>query len=350
MAAAVFIVLWLAAGTFPASAAQIREVKIHLTAEEFDEEGKPVLEADSSSEKYEVTDFTIIETEAGEEPGVQEGPKDSPAPLLEIELTSNITDGFGVMEQKDIRLTGIGGICVKAVRKDSGQTLLLTVQPGSTGEITGEIARVNLKNGKASWTKAPNASAYLLMLYKDSKRIGTSYRTQAEEYDFSPLIREAGIYHCKVFPLTESGRRRQGSESGWEAVDQAQAEQIAGELRKRRGRFLPEAMTGDPETTAGNPAAAAVNQTDNIQNQAGSGWCQTESGRYYTRPDNTYPQENWLQLDGDWYYFDKEGKMKANCWQYWNGVWYFLGETGLIEEERRNVMNSEINRIKLKNL
>ena len=48
---AVLGAFWLtAAGTFPAAAAPVKSVKIHLTAEEFDEDGRPVLEAFYSSE------------------------------------------------------------------------------------------------------------------------------------------------------------------------------------------------------------------------------------------------------------------------------------------------------------
>lgn len=234
---AVLAVFWLsAAGAIPAAAAPIREVKIRLTASEFDEEGKPILEADASSEKYEVTDFSEIQPEA--EPGREAEPPSDP--LYEIELSSNRPDGFAVMGQEKIRLAGIGGICVKAFRKDSGQTLRLTVRPGSTGEVIGEIDRVSFKDGRASWTKAPNASAYLAMLFKDSKRIGTSYRTQAEEYDFSALIQEAGIYHCKVYPLTESGRKGHGCESGWETIRKSDAERIAEMFQERRDGLTPE--------------------------------------------------------------------------------------------------------------
>ena len=276
--------IWMAAaGIFPAAAAPIQTVKIHLTAETFDEEGRPVLEAVCSSGKYEVIDFVEIKAEEAEETDEQTLEAGHGGTLYEVELISHTEDGFAVMEQKDIRLTGVGGVCMKAVRKDGGQTLRLSVRPGSTGEITGEIAHVSLGRGRASWTSAPNASAYLFMLFKDSKRLGVSYRTQGLEYDFSPLIRDAGIYHCKVYPLTESGRKGRGAESGRERLDREEAEQIREEFERRRaGCFSGE----------GTP-----------------GWHQTEDDWYYIQKDGTYPQENGLMIDGEWYFFDRDGRV-----------------------------------------
>lgn len=315
---------WLAAaGVFPAAAAPIKEVKIHLMAEEFDEAGKPILEAVSSSEKYEVCGFfetgKKLDTElepvmgpwADQELGMGENRSDTGEPgdeIYEIELASGVPEGFAVMEEKDIRFTGVGGTCVKAVRKDAGQTLLLSVRPGSTGEIMGEISCVKMEGGRGCWTKAPNASAYLLMLFKDSKRLGLSYRTQGLEYDFSPLIKEPGIYYCKVYPLTESGKKGRGAESERKILRREEVEQIAGAFQAQRA--------------------------DTISEEGAPTWRRTEDGWYYTQADGTYPQENWLLIEGEWYYFDRDGRMKADCWQVWKGTQYFLGKSGLIEDEK----------------
>ena len=44
--------------------------------------------------------------------------------------------------------------------------------------------------------------AYMVLLYRNSKRIGHPHKTQGTTYDFSPLMRERGIYHYKANYLT----------------------------------------------------------------------------------------------------------------------------------------------------
>lgn len=152
-----------AAGCFPAAAASIDRVRIRLSAEELDEMGMPVLEAESRDRAYSVTGVERISgdpasgpamdrAEVGkkeneqykgsrqadsenigtkevslEERKIEEIHAEEPAPeiLYEIELESDADDSFSVLRQEDIQFSGLGAVCSKAVRKDNGTTLLL---------------------------------------------------------------------------------------------------------------------------------------------------------------------------------------------------------------------------------
>lgn len=306
LAAALAAGIWLAvAGSFPAAAAPIRQVKIHLAAEGFDEDDKPILEAYSTNDKYEVSGFNELSTDVSPETADTIS-LEADVKEYEIELTASEEDGFSVMEQKDIRLTGIGGSCKKAVRKDSGQTLLLTVQPNSLGEVVGETGNVILEEAMASWQPAANASGYLVMLYRDSKRVGNSHRTAGLSYDFSPLIRDPGVYYCKVYPLTERGKKVNAAESAWSTIKSQDVGRIIQAYQER------------------SPIAAVLE--DGIP-----GWYRIEDEWYYIQKDGAYPQETWLELDGRWYYFDCNGKMETDSWRQKNGTWHYLGVSGLAE-------------------
>lgn len=154
-----------AAGCFPAAAASIDRVRIRLAAEELDEMGMPVLEAESRDRAYSVTGVERISGDPASGPamdGAEVGKKENeqykgsiqadsenigtkevslegrkieeihaeePAPeiLYEIELESDADDSFSVLRQEDIQFSGLGAVCSKAVRKDNGTTLLLTI-------------------------------------------------------------------------------------------------------------------------------------------------------------------------------------------------------------------------------
>ncbi len=78
------------------------------------------------------------------------------------------------------------------------------------------MQRSRAERGIGRWKKAPGASAYLVMLYRDAKRVGHPHRTSAEQYDFVPLMQTAGVYHFKVIPLTkqENVVRQQNQHGG----------------------------------------------------------------------------------------------------------------------------------------
>lgn len=181
-----------AAGCFSAAAASIDRVRIRLAAEELDEMGMPVLEAESRDRAYSVTGVERISGDPASGPamdGAEVGKKENeqykgsiqadsenigtkevsleerkieeihaeePAPeiLYEIELESDADDSFSVLRQEDIQFSGLGAVCSKAVRKDNGTTLLLTIELQDAGEIIGTVDAAGwAERGIGRWKK-----------------------------------------------------------------------------------------------------------------------------------------------------------------------------------------------------
>ena len=263
-----------AAGCFPAAAASIDQIRIRLKAEDLDEKGMPILEAESRDKAYTVTGVERIsgdlaagpakekeaeailtdgqsreniqaETEKAkkepfdsEESRIEERNAEESAPeiLYEIELESDADDSFSVLRQEEIQFSGLHAVCSKAVRKDNGCTLLLTIELQDAGEIVGTVDAVEwVKSGIGKWKKAPGAAAYLVMLYRDAKRVGHPHRTRAEQYDFAPLMQEPGTYHFKVMPLTKREKRGRATES----VRRKVTEEEAAKNREEWGKKAP---------------------------------------------------------------------------------------------------------------
>lgn len=117
----------------------------------------------------------------------------------------------------------------------------MTIELQDVGEIIGTVdAAVWAERGIGRWKKAPGASAYLVMLYRDAKRVGHPHRTSAEQYDFVPLMQTAGVYHFKVIPLTKQGKRGQAAESAWRNVTEAEAAQNREEWGGKKPGWQPE--------------------------------------------------------------------------------------------------------------
>ena len=118
---------------------------------------------------------------------------------------------------------------------------LLTIELQDAGEIIGTVDAAGwAERGIGRWKKAPGASAYLVMLYRDAKRVGHPHRTSAEQYDFVPLMQTAGVYHFKVIPLTKQGKRGQAAESAWRKVTEAGAAQNREEWGGKKPGWQPE--------------------------------------------------------------------------------------------------------------
>lgn len=299
-----------AAGSIPAAAAPIQDIRVRLETESFDSQGIPVLEAFSASDSYVAVgienvgdDFAKAEGPAGEPVAAElkasppEAAKASPSDAVlknkkycyEIELSSETEEGFGILTEEQIHISGEKAACSKAVRTDSGQTLRLTIELTEPGEIIGEIPKITLENGIVRWQPAPGASAYYVNLYRDGKRLRDGHRTEGSFFDFSPLIKETGSYSCRIFPLTERGKKGKAAESSRVFVDDLSAVQIQAQWNQS----LAEKLGRSAEEACCLPAA---------------GWIQADGGWYYRNKDGTFPASTCLQLEGVPYYFDAEGR------------------------------------------
>lgn len=207
-----------------------------------------------------------------------------------VELCAADEYFFGTMRQKDIRLRGIESICTKAIRKDNGSTLLLTLQVPGVDKIVGKVEHAILSpDGLAEWESALGAYEYQVALYKDNKKIGRYHRTGGTSYNFSALIQEPGIYYYKIIPFSYSGKKGAASESSRMKIE-----------------------------------------TEKTKEEQSYGWNKNEKGWWYCLEDGTYLQDNWLEDGGKWYFFDEDGYMLSNEWKQWKKKWYFLGEDGIM--------------------
>ena len=113
-------------------------------------------------------------------------------------------------------------------------------------------------------------------------------------------MRERGIYHYKVYPLSINDKKGIPVESEWLSLD----EDKAGKNR--------------------------MEYADRDENQ--SGWELCEEGWRYWLKDGTFPQDNWMYLDENWYYFDADGYMAADRTAMKEGRLCWLDSSGLLSE------------------
>lgn len=297
---------WAAAAPVMA-AERIRSVKLRIAMDGFDDEGVPILDITSLNKKYDIYDFIL-----SEQPDLLKPCS------AEIELNSEDGYHFGPLEQSDIILRGLGGICTKAVKKEEGSTLLLTVELEGLDERTGEVERMELlPSGSAIWNKAPNAYTYQILLYKNSKRTGSTHTTGKEIFDFAPLMEEGGDYYFKIYPLALSGKRGLPSESMSCHVD----EKIA-EINKSDSQH----------------AEKNREESDELRDEA--------QEFQYVYSDGISPQNNWVMRGQDWYFFDGSGHAVKDSWQLWKRKWYYLGSEGKMEDrdgtEDKGVMSTAL--------
>lgn len=286
---------------------KIKSVKVKIGLEDFNEYGEPEFEIEAQSDNYEVGDFALISGFSGIAPGTGPGAADegeepefiqSQEILCGIEI--NAEDGyyFDTMEQKNIKLSGIDSICTKAVRKNNGTTLLLTVKIAGLDNIVGEIEEAGFSSPcLAEWREANNAATYSVTLYKDSKKTGNMHITSGTTFDFSPLMKGEGIYSYKVYPLSATDKKGKVVESDRKKVDAQTA-------KSNNSQYS-------------DMAYSAEWQMD------GNGW-------KYQYSDGTYIQNNWIgpEADGTWYYFGSNGYMLTDTWQMWKKKWYYLSWDG----------------------
>ncbi len=289
-------------------AAAIDKIKIRLQTDGFDEGELPILDAESMDDAYVITGIERLyyDEEYGpakknaqakdddqenvnqEDDGQikndtvqvkknsqsKDEMEDTVTELsYEIEVESGDGDTFCVLSQDDIKFSGLSATCSKAVRKDNAQKLLLTIELKDTGELIGKIGKAYWDgNQTGRWEKAPGASAYLVMLYHNEKRIGHPHRTCGDHYDFSPLMKKAGMYHFKVFPLTKQGKKGKPFESSWKNITDSEAD-----------------------------------KNEIMWSGKIPGWQSDGEIPSYILQDGTYPQMDSLLIGDEWYQFDEKG-------------------------------------------
>lgn len=294
-----FILILLTASRSAEGAASnrlIRSVKVRLGVDYFDELKRPVITADTEDSSYEVIDVKLNgESQASGPAAALKPPEEklqSP-PTCEIELASQDEKKFAVMKQEDIRLTGIEGSCIRAVRRQAKTALVLTVELTGLKNIIGEISAAYLDpSGLAGWEEAANAPMYQVQLYRDGEKAGLFHRTEKPVFDFSPLMIDGGVYSYQVTPVTAKGKKGKLQESARIRLSGRQAEKNREDRERSLENPPPEQPTGRRQT-----------------GRQPTGWQQEQNSLRYRYQDGLYPQNTWLELDGVRYYFDGNGIM-----------------------------------------
>lgn len=187
---------------------------------------------------------------------------------------------------------------VKADRKDSNATMILTIQlvfdkdaDTSSATAPSSLRWDDADNGVGSWKEVSSTKYYQVQLIKDGSTIGEIKDIYDLSYNFADQITVPGTYKFKVRSVKSSN----SAKSSW--------------------------VTSNAWT---------VNETDilnlgNTPQASGSGsWQQSADGRWWWRnADGSYPASAWMEINGQWYYFLADGYM-ATGWIELNGISYCL--------------------------
>lgn len=304
---------------------KIKSVSVKIEVDDEDYEGTPELTITTKNERYSCDDYAVTndladvtEDDSYGGPGSEAYEDEEPAGArnpskpytCEITLSAKEGYAFDSMKKADIKVSGYDADCTKASRKDSGKTLVLTVELPGIKSLVGSIDEATWdENGKAKWSAANNASRYVLRLYNEDKRKG-NFNTSGTEFDFSPAMLREGSYHYTVKPEGDAGNQVGWTESIAITITKEQADE---NLAKYRIEHV------NDET---------INGPGSISTPLNLGW-QQDSTRYYYRLSNgMYIQTDWLNEGSSWYFFDEDGYMITNDWVKYNGSYYYFGSNG----------------------
>ncbi|WP_097006926.1 hypothetical protein [Lacrimispora amygdalina] len=318
------------------AATKIKSVNISIDVEDDTYERNPDLVITTKSDKYSVDDYEVtndlIELSQGEAeddgPGAElEDRSKLISKIFTCEITLSAANGYDFysMQKSDIKISGFNANCIKATRKDSGNTLVLTVElPGIKSRVGKVESATWNEMGKAVWTQAQNATSYTLKLYNDGKSRG-SFNTGGLTFDFSPVMLKEGTYHYTVKPEGESDNKTEKTESRTITITKEQAEQN----REQYAIQYEKDDLADGPNIKGTPL--------NL------GW-QFDGDHYFYRENNgMYIQTNWLQQGNDWYFFDKDGYMVTGTWIKWKNENYYFDDDGKLIQNKIAQDESRLN-------
>lgn len=237
-------------------------------------------EITSKSSKYSVGEYKFVND------GFYWSEED--VPRLSVKLHAE--DGF-YFSVEDENFFIDGGAYVKQESGDYKETLIVTMDLQRVSEFTQNIEEIQWDSlTKVSWDSSTGAGGYEIRLYRDGKSLGSIKTTKDTSYDFSDVMKRAGVYSVKVRPVNmmKPDHKGEWTESPQKTVN----EETARQLREAAGDM---------------------------------GWKQNETGWWYQRADGTYPRDAWEMIGYDWYYFDQNGYM-ATGWIDWNGNQYYCGQ------------------------
>lgn len=228
-------------------------------------------------------------------------------PVVRIELYaeedyyfgSTSSDGFKLDLTDDSVFKSVE--FVKATRKDSKQTLILTVKmrfrlsDGTSSKVYNpkNLAWDETAIGTGSWDKAIGAAYYQVQLEKDGELLGRILQVNNLSYDFGSQITEPGTYRFQVRTVSEY---------------------------KVKGKWVK---------------SKRLKITQDQLPLTGTGWKKAAdtTGWWWSNGDGTWPAAEWKEINGFWYYFDAEGYMVTG-WVTVEGKDYYLDpESGALYQD-----------------
>lgn len=323
------------------AATKIKSVGVKIEVDDEDYEGSPELTITTKSDRYSFDEYTITNdlVEITEDDDSGNGPGSStddektktthnPSKPFTCEITLSAEDGytFDSFKKSDIKVSGFDASCTKASRKDSGKTLVLTVELPGIKSLVGPVEEaIWNEDGKAEWSAAKNASTYTLRLYNDGKIRG-SFETGGTTFDFRPAMLKEGSYHYTVKPNGDSENKVERTESSAIMVTKEQA------IQNREDYSIE--YEKDETVEGPSSKSTALNL----------GWQKDGEHYYYRQENGIYIQTNWLKDGNDWYFFDENGHMVTSDWAKWSGDYYYFGNDGKMWKNKSTPDGHKVNK------
>lgn len=216
-------------------------------------------------------------------------------PVVQIELYAKEDYYFGSTSSDGFKLELTDNSVfktvefVKATRKDSKKTLILTVKMRFRLSDGASSKVYNPKNltweetalGTGSWDRAIGAAYYQVQLEKDGVLLGRILTVKDLSCDLGSLITEPGAYRFQVRTVSEY---------------------------KVKGKWVK---------------SKRLKITEEQLPLTGTGWKKADAGWWWSNGDGTWAAARWKEIDGFWYYFDAEGYL-ASGWITVDGKDYYL--------------------------
>ncbi|MCD7998780.1 MAG: hypothetical protein LUH21_16275 [Clostridiales bacterium] len=311
---------------------KVGNIKIKFSSDEAEENGLPVIEAESDSERYSVNQVQTLEEyesyweDDNDNDDLDRNKKDNSDLLAYNEtyfamkdyseivyaVELEASDGYYfTADMEKIKLSGLGAAVVRLERLNSKTTLTLFVRFGELDDLAGAIDTAAWsEDGYGVWAST-GAAWYELRFYAGGKLRGGKRITGNVRYDFRPMMQMAGSYRYTVRPVSSSGEPGEWVWSDTFFV----SETIASENKQ-----LFAVITRQEGGEDGPPTSTVYINT---------GWQETDDGKYWYRDqDGSYPQMNWLNENGCWYYFDESGYMVTDTYIKWGTAVYYLDTEG----------------------
>lgn len=314
------------------AAEKITKVNAKFESVELLEDDQPLVEGETSSNKYFVEQVMTLEEyedywEDDDDDDDDDDREDNSSLLAWNQTYISMKDWSEVvyvveldaadgylfsLNKEKIKLSGLGATYVKHERLDSKTRLILYVTFADLDDMPGEAKTVSwTEEGRGDWEFTGNPSWYELRLYADGKLKGDKKVTGASTYDFRPLMQLAGTYHYTVCPISAEEDEGEWAKSEVFTVTEEMAEGY-------KSRFQ---IQKEKEQRENGPSA--------FSSYVNLGWQQEEDGRYWYRElDGSYPQKNWRFEEGFWYFFDENGYMVKEVYVDWGNKTYYIEETG----------------------